>query len=82
MIKELWKRWTILDLITDGLKRLFLVTVYAISIGGVYSLHLHQDISSLKLKMARIDYSIAIFFTSTTLKLYGLKIGATTHSWK
>jgi len=51
--------------------------------GLIYSLHLHQEISSLRSKLARIDYlGMAIFVASTTLMLYGLTTGGTTHPWK
>jgi uncharacterized protein YggT (Ycf19 family) len=51
--------------------------------GLIYSLHLHQEISSLRSKLARVDYlGMSTFVASTTLMLYGLTTGGTTHSWK
>ncbi|KUJ17339.1 MFS general substrate transporter [Mollisia scopiformis] len=52
-------------------------------IGLVFALHLHQEISSLRSKLARIDYlGMSIFIAATTLLLYGLTTGGTAHPWK
>jgi predicted MFS family arabinose efflux permease len=51
--------------------------------GLIYALHLHHEISSLRSKMARIDYlGMFIFVASTTLFLYGLTTGGTSDPWK
>lgn len=51
-------------------------------VGLIYALHLHQEISSLRSKLARIDYlGIAVFVASTTLLLYGLTTGGTANPW-
>jgi MFS family permease len=51
--------------------------------GLIYALHLYQEISSLRSKLARIDYfGMGIFVASTTLMLCGLTTGGTTHPWK
>jgi predicted membrane channel-forming protein YqfA (hemolysin III family) len=54
-----------------------------VSIAGlIYSLHLHQEISSLRSKMARIDYlGMSVFVAATTLLLYGITTGGTTDPW-
>lgn len=48
----------------------------------MYSLRLHQEISSLRSKLARIDYiGMAVFVSSTTLLLYGITTGGTADPW-
>jgi hypothetical protein len=50
--------------------------------GLIWALHLHFEVTSLRSKMARIDYlGIATFVTSTTLLLYGLTTGGTAAPW-
>lgn len=52
-------------------------------LGLSFALHLHQEVSSLRSKLARIDYlGIAIFIAATTLLLYGCTTGGTTSPWK
>lgn len=52
-------------------------------LGLIYSLHLEQEISSFKSKLARVDYlGIAVFVAATTLLLYGLTTGGTNSPWK
>lgn len=51
--------------------------------GIIYSLHLQQEISSLRSKMTRIDYlGMALFIAGTTFLLYGITTGGTTNPWK
>ncbi|TVY81133.1 Efflux pump FUS6, partial [Lachnellula suecica] len=59
------------------------IPICVIGIAGlIYALHLHQEISSLRSKLARIDYfGIAIFIAATTLMLYGLTTGGTSDPW-
>lgn len=59
------------------------IPVCTITICGIiYSLHLHQEISSLRSKIAQIDYlGILVFVVSTTLLLFGLTTGGTTDPW-
>lgn len=53
------------------------------SAGLIYALHLHHEVSSLRSKMARIDYlGMFVFVASTTLFLYGLTTGGTSDPWK
>jgi predicted membrane channel-forming protein YqfA (hemolysin III family) len=48
----------------------------------IYSLHLQQEITSLRSKLARIDYlGISVFIIATTLLLYGLTTGGTSAAW-
>ncbi|TVY35697.1 Efflux pump [Lachnellula occidentalis] len=50
--------------------------------GLIYALHLHQEISSLSSKLARIDFlGMAVFIAATTLMLYGLTTGGTSDPW-
>jgi hypothetical protein len=57
------------------------VCVIAI-VGIIYSLHLHQELSSLRSKLARVDYiGMAVFVATTTLLLYGITTGGTTDPW-
>lgn len=50
--------------------------------GIIWALHLHFEVTSLRSKMARIDYlGIATFVASTTLLLYGLTTGGTAEPW-
>jgi hypothetical protein len=50
--------------------------------GLIWALHLHFEVTSLRSKMARIDYlGIATFVASTTLLLYGLTTGGTAAPW-
>jgi hypothetical protein len=50
--------------------------------GLIYALHLHQEISSLRSKMARIDWiGMSVFLTSATVLLYGLTTGGTAYPW-
>ncbi|KAE8449578.1 hypothetical protein EG329_007908 [Mollisiaceae sp. DMI_Dod_QoI] len=60
------------------------IPICVISIAGlIFALHLHQEISSLRSKLARIDYlGIAVFVAGTTLLLYGLTTGGTTSPWR
>lgn len=50
--------------------------------GIIYALHLHQEITSLRSKLARVDYlGISVFVASVTLLLYGLTTGGTSSPW-
>jgi len=59
------------------------IPVCVITISGIiYSLHIHQEITSLRSKVARIDYlGILVFVASMTLLLFGLTTGGTTNPW-
>lgn len=59
------------------------IPICVISIAGlIYAVHLHQEISSLRSKLARIDYlGMAVFISATTLMLYGLTTGGTSDPW-
>ena len=60
------------------------IPICVIGIAGlIYALHLHQEISSLRSKMARIDYiGMFVFVTSTTLLLYGITTGGAADPWR
>lgn len=60
------------------------IPICVISLAGlIYALHLNKEISSLRSKMARIDYlGMFVFLTSTTLFLYGLTTGGTMSPWR
>jgi len=59
------------------------IPICVIGIGGlIYSLHLHQEVASLRSKLARIDYAgILVFVAATTLLLFGLTTGGTSEPW-
>ncbi|TVY19679.1 Efflux pump FUS6 [Lachnellula arida] len=59
------------------------IPICVIGIAGlIYALHLHQEISSLRSKLARIDFlGMAVFIAATTLMLYGLTTGGTSDPW-
>jgi len=59
------------------------IPICLLSIGGlIYALHLNNEISSLRSKMARIDFlGMFVFVASTTLFLYGLTAGGTVRPW-
>lgn len=60
------------------------IPICVIGIAGlIYALHLYQEISSLRSKMARIDYiRMSVFVASTTLLLYGITTGGTADPWR
>ncbi|KFX94247.1 hypothetical protein O988_06403 [Pseudogymnoascus sp. VKM F-3808] len=50
--------------------------------GILYALQLHQDVSSLKSKLARIDYlGILVFIGASTFLLFGLTTGGVMNPW-
>ncbi|KFX86992.1 hypothetical protein V490_08662 [Pseudogymnoascus sp. VKM F-3557] len=50
--------------------------------GILYALQLHQDVSSLKSKLARIDYlGILVFIGASTFLLFGLTSGGVMNPW-